>query len=504
MPTFRTGRTGRTTILVRSSWSKTPRPLYAGLADVPWDTYRCLTGFGWSGTPASCTRRLADPSAPCSFIHRSNHTYAPKAATRRPVTAHMGRSGGTRPIRNVSPLLSRRETKTRRRRSRALARARASGPRNAVPLRGVMIQRPSSCRPVSANSSILRSKSSTLSTSEPPRRFRGRRKAAHTMPKAASVNQPTRPALRSRFPRPATTCTTCCSSSNASTHIWRAQSHACDSLEPSAARLGSARPIVAALAAGLLQQAKSVDARTPIEGLGRIVQTERRDGCGGERLHFDARPVAGGDPGLDPDATGRPFGFHDDLGSRHRDRMTERQEVRRALHAHDAGHAGGLEGVPLRRPRLEVRAGLRGHRDHAFGHGLSVRDLLASHLDDARRVPGRHQSSGARNTMTVTSLPAGAVSTPAGTMAKPFARATVAMRFEPRPPVGVATYPSSSGRTSTRANCVLPFGPETSAVRRAVISGRDRFVLPIIFRIAGRMNTSNETNTLTGFPGRPK
>ena len=76
---------------------------------------------------------------------------------------------------------------------------------NAVPLRGVMIQRPSSCRPVSANSSIFRSKSSTPSTSELFRRPKGRRKAAHTMPKAASVNQPMRPALRSRFPRPATT-----------------------------------------------------------------------------------------------------------------------------------------------------------------------------------------------------------------------------------------------------------------------------------------------------------
>ena len=39
--------------------------------------------------------------------------------------------------------------------------------------------------------------------------------------------------------------------------------------------------------------------------------------------------------------------------------------------------------------------------------------------------------------MTWTVEPAGAVSVPAGIIARPFARATVEIRFEPRAPVGV-------------------------------------------------------------------
>ena len=44
------------------------------------------------------------------------------------------------------------------------------------------------------------------------------------------------------------------------------------------------------------------------------------------------------------------------------------------------------------------------------------------------------------------------------------ARETVEMRFEPRPPVGVADQPSAPRATTTRANCSLPTGPLTSCV----------------------------------------
>ena len=61
--------------------------------------------------------------------------------------------------------------------------------------------------------------------------------------------------------------------------------------------------------------------------------------------------------------------------------------------------------------------------------------------------------------MTCTCEPAGAVSVPGGIIASPFARETVEIRFEPRPPVGVAVQPSSPRATTTRAYCILPFGP---------------------------------------------
>ena len=56
--------------------------------------------------------------------------------------------------------------------------------------------------------------------------------------------------------------------------------------------------------------------------------------------------------------------------------------------------------------------------------------------------------------------------------ASPLARETVEIRFDPRPPVGVACQPSAVLATATRANWVLPFGPLTSSVSVAVISGR--------------------------------
>src|ERR671922_306969 len=261
------------------------------------------------------------------------------------------------------------------------------------------------------------------------------------------------------------------------------------------------------------QQQKPVDSRSAVVRLRRVVQGEGRDGRGRERLHLDAGPVSSVHRRSNGDPTSLRFWRHDDLRARHRDGMTKRQQFGRPLQTHHAGDSRSLQWIPLRRACDETLARLRRHGDHALRHGYAIGDFLPADLDDPRDVRrpcllgctrAVHHSSIERNRITRTSLPALAVATPGGINARPFARETVAMRFDPRPPVGVATQPSRVRFTRTRANCVLPFGPVTSSARRAVTSGRNRFRRPIIFISEGRMKTSKLTNTLTGFPGRPK
>ena len=78
--------------------------------------------------------------------------------------------------------------------------------------------------------------------------------------------------------------------------------------------------------------------------------------------------------------------------------------------------------------------------------------------------------------MTLTRRAGGADSVPAGIIARPFARATVEMRFEPRAPVGVADQPAllppdlAPGRTGACRAALA-----TSSVSVAVTSGRNRW-----------------------------
>src|SRR4051794_14124070 len=271
--------------------------------------------------------------------------------------------------------------------------------------------------------------------------------------------------------------------------------------------------VVAGFAAALRDQPQPVDPGGAIERLGGVVQRERRDRRRRERLHLDPGPVVCPDARADRDAAVCGRRRDDDVGAGDADRMAEREELGRLLDAHHPGDPSGLERVTLLRPRDEVLHRVRRHRDDALGDGLAVGLRLVADLDDTSgvlRSPGLRgighgaQSSIERKSITGTSVPAAAVSMPTGITARPLARATVENRVEPRPPVGVAIQPCSVRFTRTRANCTFPFGPPTSASSRAVTSGRPTERRPIIFISAGRMNSSNETNTLTGLPGSPK
>src|SRR3954454_2240016 len=243
----------------------------------------------------AATVRGTGAAAERALITSSAHTYTSRRQPSAADTTHATRSGGTTPIRSVRPIASSRKTNTRRRRARARAWCRSRGPRKRTPLRGVTIQRPVvPCTSAFAKSSILRSKSSTLLLSDRLRPA-GIRNAAHMMTKTPSGNhcmgQP--PVCRS----PDTTQHLGWTGTVAP-HVVHVKH--IDVIFPTMwkscgkARERRLRPVgaeVAALPAGLRQQADAFDACTPIERLGGVVERERRGRDAGQGLHLDAGPV---------------------------------------------------------------------------------------------------------------------------------------------------------------------------------------------------------------------
>src|ERR671918_566467 len=261
--------------------------------------------------------------------------------------------------------------------------------------------------------------------------------------------------------------------------------------------------VVAAGAAALLDQPDFRDPGRSLERLGGVVEGQRGHRGGRHGLHLHAGSVGGPHRGGDHHTARVRLGVDGDLGAGHGDRMAEREELRSALQGQQAGDPGRLQRVTLRRPGEEpLDRGRLGDQDRLC-HGHSIGHVLRSDVDHPGGSLPRVAHGWSLTRMTRTGVPASAVATPTGITARPSARAIVASRFEPRGPVGDATTPPFDRRSRTRANCTFSSGPVTSASRVARTSVRAS-PRPIIDRTAGRTNTSNETNTETGFPGNPK
>src|SRR5690554_4156996 len=91
-------------------------------------------------------------------------------------------------------------------------------------------------------------------------------------------------------------------------------------------------------------------------------------------------------------------------------------------------------------------------------------------------------------------------------IANAFARARLVTRCEPEPPAlaGRTTGPAAEELTTAGMYWARPCGLDQPALVVARLSGRFTALCPCRARSAGRTNISNETNTLTGFPGRVK
>ena len=124
-----------------------------------------------------------------------------------------------------------------------------------------------------------------------------------------------------------------------------------------------------------------LDDDVALERLGHVVQRERGDRCGGQRLHLDAGAGGGARPRHGSRRCRQPRRAVElDVDPVERQRMAERDELGGALCGADPGQARGDERVALRTARVDERGehvgphahGRRGHRP-ARGHRLRRR-----------------------------------------------------------------------------------------------------------------------------------
>ena len=138
-------------------------------------------------------------------------------------------------------------------------------------------------------------------------------------------------------------------------------------------------------ASGLLEQPHRLDDDVALQRLGHVVQGERGDRRGGERLHLDTRPRRRGDLGPDDDRAGGRVGGQLDVDAVERQWMAERDQLRGALCGPDAGEASGDERVALRPARVdECREHLGAHPHDRLRDGPACGDRLRPHVNHPR------------------------------------------------------------------------------------------------------------------------
>ncbi len=138
-------------------------------------------------------------------------------------------------------------------------------------------------------------------------------------------------------------------------------------------------------AAVLFEQAHGRDLDAAVDGLAHVVDRERGDRGGDERLHLDPGAPDQAHLGRQVQAGQRLVGLDLDARERQRERVAERDELVGALGGHDAGEAGRGHDVALRDGSVADDGERRRRHDHAR---LGARDALglglAGDVDHAR------------------------------------------------------------------------------------------------------------------------
>src|SRR5439155_5975968 len=112
-----------------------------------------------------------------------------------------------------------------------------------------------------------------------------------------------------------------------------------------AERLTSGGAVRSALASALFEQPQPGDLNSLVYGLAHIVDGERGYGGGGQSFHLDPRRSGGADGGANLDAGPRKRRLHFDVSQKQR--VTQRNQFRRALGPSDAGDARDFKRVAL-------------------------------------------------------------------------------------------------------------------------------------------------------------
>src|SRR5436190_12466853 len=150
------------------------------------------------------------------------------------------------------------------------------------------------------------------------------------------------------------------------------------------ARTISSASSIGRLAPGLLEQHDAADLEPQLESLDQVVDGQRGDARGGQRLHLHAGAGGRARLGGDGHRAGRGVDLGLDADEGHRQRVAERDQLAGALGRLDAGEARGAEDVALRRVAGgHGGGGLRRHPDDRLRDGAPVGDLLARDVDHA-------------------------------------------------------------------------------------------------------------------------
>jgi hypothetical protein len=137
---------------------------------------------------------------------------------------------------------------------------------------------------------------------------------------------------------------------------------------------------ISALAACFFEEVDVLDFDALVERFGHVVDGERGDRGGGERLHLDTSLRGSGGGGDDAHAAG----FHGDLdiGMREGQGMAERNQLGGLLGGHDAGDAGDFERIAFGIGGKGVENGAA-HADEGVGASRAGGDGLAADIDHA-------------------------------------------------------------------------------------------------------------------------
>lgn len=145
---------------------------------------------------------------------------------------------------------------------------------------------------------------------------------------------------------------------------------------PVAHRLSS-RPICRPF----FEQADAADDHVLVERFGHVVDRERGHADGGQRLHLNAGLTVAAHRGGDEHAAFRLIDLEVDRHFGQQQRVTERDQLRRAFRRHYAGDARGGEDISLRRGACaDGRQRRRGHAHLACGYSRARRNRLIAHV----------------------------------------------------------------------------------------------------------------------------
>ena len=150
------------------------------------------------------------------------------------------------------------------------------------------------------------------------------------------------------------------------------------------------------------RQVNALDARAALHRLDHVVDREACHGDGCQRLHLDPGRAGDLDRGANYAARQPGVGRDLDRDFRQCQRVTQRDQVRRALRGHDAGNPRGAEHVALLGvAALDQSERRLAHDDASLCHGHALGGGLGGDVHHPRLTPGVDMGEGRTRPWTI-------------------------------------------------------------------------------------------------------